>query len=377
MRNLVIRPLLAVIVAAAVSLTAGVADPSTAHAAAAPTVFGVYAGSGQGAAIQRLGSQLGRQPTYAMEFTDGSSWETISDPWWQLQQWSGTSYRMIWGASILPSSGASLAIGATGAYDHYFVTLAQNMVAAGQGDAIIRLAWEFNGDWFPWAAAGQAPAFIAYWQHIVTAMRSVPGANFAFEWNPTRGTSLNLADYYPGNSYVDIIGLDVYDTEWASYPGAVREFAAMETQQNGLQWMADFAAAQGKPMAFPEWGLGWGPSSSVSGPVVANGTEVSGGDDPVFIHLMAAWIRSHNVAEATFWDYGTSSVSDGQNPLTLAALQAEFGQLGSPVSAREILVAPRALLPEAPVTIAFPLLALAVFAGWAAVRRRRDPRAST
>ena len=87
--------------------------------------------------------------------------------------------------------------------------------------------------------------------------------------------------------------------------------------------------------------------------MVANGTEVSAGDDPVFIHLMAAWIRSHNVAEATFWDYGTSSVSDGQNPLTLAALQAEFGQVGSPVSAREILPeAPRALLPEAPVTIA-------------------------
>ena len=79
------------------------------------------------------------------------------------------------------------------------------MVSAGQGSSIIRPGWEFNGGWFPWAANGQAAAFVAYWQQIVTTMRSVPGQNFTFEWNPTAGDQGvgNLANYYPGNAYVD------------------------------------------------------------------------------------------------------------------------------------------------------------------------------
>ncbi len=302
---------------------AGAGNPNTTLSSR----IGVYGGSGNPSAVADFATTLGAQPHYAMDFIDGTSWSTIEDPSWYLQQWAGTGYQMIWGVPILPNSGGSLATGATGAYDQYFATLAQAMVAGGQGGSIIRLGWEFNGGWFPWAANGQAAAFVAYYQQIVTTMRSVPGSNFKFEWNPTAGDLGvgNLADYYPGNAYVDYVGLDIYDQAYANYPGAQAEFQTIETEPYGLDWLASFAAQQGKPIVLPEWGLGWGPSAPNSGPVSAAGQEVCGGDNPTFINDMAGWIASNNVFEANFWDYGTSSVDQGSNPQTAAALRADFG----------------------------------------------------
>ena len=288
--------------------------------------LGVYGGALNPPTVSDFAATVGGRPHFAMDFLDGSSWSTIDDPAAAVSQWAGSGYSMIWGVPMLPGSGASLAAGATGAYNGYFSTLARAFVADGQGSSIIRIGWEFNGGWFPWAANGQASAFVGYWQQIVTTMRSVPGANFSFEWNPTRGDLGvgNLANYYPGNAYVDYVGLDVYDTEWGSYPGMPAEFQYMETQPYGLNWLASFSAATGKPMVFPEWGLGWGTCSS-DGQAISSSGQVCGGDDAAFINEMSQWIATHNVFEATYWDYGTSSVDQGSNPNVAGALQADFG----------------------------------------------------
>jgi hypothetical protein len=308
------------------------------------SVLGVYAGAGDVSAVGALAQSTGHQPSSAMDFLDGTSWQTIDNPSWLLSKWQGTGYQMIWGVPILPStftadsnsadtSGGAygLAQGAAGAYNQYFATLARSLVAGGQGSSVIRLGWEFNGGWFPWSAGGHAASFIGYWQQIVTTMRSVPGANFRFEWNPTLG-DLNvgdLASYYPGSAYVDYIGADVYDEAWATYPGAAAEFSTIENETYGLNWLASFAAQEGKAITFPEWGLGWGASAN-GAPVSAPGQNVSGGDNPTFINDMADWIAFHNVYEATFWDYGSSAVSSTTNPNTLGALAKDFGSSATP-----------------------------------------------
>ena len=291
----------------------------TTTADAAGSVIGAYSGPCNTSGVAAVGSVIGHPVTYAMDFLDGTSWATISDPTWYLDCWAGTGYKMVWGVPMLPNSGASLATGATGAYNTYFLTLAQALVQGGQGSSIIRLGWEFNGGWFPWAANGQAAAFVAFWQQIVTTMRSVPGANFLFEWNPTRGDLGvgNLANYYPGNAYVDIIGLDVYDVEWASYPGPQAEWNTMLTEPYGLDWLASFAAAQNKPMSFPEWGLGWTDSPVGSG-------AVGGGDNPYFVNQMANWISTHNVSNAMAWDYGSVPLPDPSSPNAEAAFATDF-----------------------------------------------------
>jgi beta-mannanase len=144
--------------------------------------------------------------------------------------------------------------GATGSFDHYFHTVGTNIVKAGFPTSVIRFGWEFNGNYFPWSAQGCAAAYVQYFDDIVTTMRSVARSHFTFEWNPTcadQGVG-TLSRYYPGNSYVDEIGLDVYDNEQQTYPGATAEFRHMLTQRDGLNWLASFASAHGKPIVLPE-----------------------------------------------------------------------------------------------------------------------------
>jgi hypothetical protein len=322
-----------VLTAVALGFLPSVVPVSVASAGTPSPVVGAYVGPGQPDTADQLGASVGGHLNYAMDFLDPSTWSAFTDPTWPVSIWAGHGYRMIWGVPMLPNRGGSMSTGASGGYNLYFQTLARNLVAQGEGSSVLRIGWEFNGDWFPWGTSSGTPGqFITYWQQIVSTMRAVPGANFEFEWNPTRGGQVDPALYYPGDSFVNIIGLDVYDTEWASYPGAAAEFAHMESQPYGLNWLDSFAAQHGKPMSFPEWGLGWGPSALASGPVNQAGTQVSGGDDPTFVADMAHWIATHNVTEATFWDYGTSQVGGGQNPQTLAALRTVFaqGQFGPP-----------------------------------------------
>ncbi len=189
-------------------------------------------------------------------------------------------------------------------------TVTRALIRNGYGSSVVRLGWEFNGGWFPWAAGGCPGAFVGTFQQIVTVMRSVSGANFSFEWNPTAGDFYvgNLADFYPGSSFVNYVGLDVYDNAWASYPGAQSEFHTIKTESDGLDWLSTFAAHEGKAIVLPEWGLGWGVCDAGQ-PVNAPNNGTCGGDDPTFINDMASWIKSNNVFEDTFWDYGSSSMA--------------------------------------------------------------------
>jgi hypothetical protein len=302
-----------------------------AASAGSSSPLGVYVGAMAPAGVSAFGRALGHNPTFAMDFLDGDTWSDLvnSAPTY-MADWKNSGYTMIWGLPMLPddssSEGYTLVQGAAGAYNSYFLQLAQDMVAGGQGSSVIRPGWEFNGGWFPWAANGQAAAFVGYWQQIVNTMRSVPGQDFTFEWNPTAGDQGvgNLANFYPGNAYVDYIGLDLYDQAWGTYPGIASQWNTYLTEPYGLNWLASFAASEGKPITLPEWGLGEGPSNS-GGAVSDPGNEVSGGDDPAFINDMAQWIRANNVYEATFWQFGSGLLSPASNPNSYAAFLLDFG----------------------------------------------------
>jgi hypothetical protein len=311
---------------------------SPASSAAPSPVLGVYAGGGDPPAVSAFSSTVGGKTKYAMDFLAGETWASITESAYPYPQWKKGGYKMIWGVPMLPnaygyygnarhSSCDGLTREAAGDFNARFVTVAQKMVNAGFANSVIRIGWEFNGTWFPWAAAGCASGFVGAYRQVVDAMRSVAGQRFTFEWNPTRGdTGIgNLSNYYPGNAYVDYIGLDVYDTEWGTYPGQPKEFEYMKTQTDGLNWLAYLSRLTGKPMVFPEWGLGWGKCSTNGERVDAPNKQVCGGDDTYFIAAMSNWIQNHAAFEATFWDYGTSSVHGTSNPHVANALRQDFG----------------------------------------------------
>jgi IPT/TIG domain/Glycosyl hydrolase family 26 len=309
-----VAALAGVAVLGVVAISAASANPTAA--------FGAY--DGATTPPTALNSALGGHVTYAMDFQDGTSWSSLTGSSWPYSQWKGKGYSMIWGMPMLPNtyspstslsntSGScyGLTQEAAGAFNSDWTKIAQAMVANGFGTSIVRPGWEFNGNWFPWAAGGCASAYVGAYQQIVTSMRAVSGANFAFEWNPTLGDQGvgNLSNFYPGNAYVNYIGSDVYDTATGRYPGAQAEFTTIETEPYGLNWLSSFAAQEGKQIVLPEWGLGWGTCNAGQPITASNGGQTCGGDNPTFINDMSSWIKANNVFEVNFWNYNSSSVS--------------------------------------------------------------------
>jgi hypothetical protein len=183
---------------------------------------------------------------------------------------------------------------------------------------MLRIGWEFNGDWYGWAAANDPASFKLAFSRVATLMKSVPGANFKVVWNPSAGGGTVAPDvYWPGDAAVDVIGLDVYNQSWRPQDSdpTVR-WQNQLTQIAGLNWVAQFAKVHNKTLVIPEW---------------ATGTRADGhgwGDDPLFIHNMAAWMRANNVAYQFYWDFTASdfngTMSAGAFPQTLAAYTQEF-----------------------------------------------------
>jgi hypothetical protein len=300
--------------------------------ASSPPPLGIYEGYENASGIHSLGTAIGQQPAYAMDYLDATSWSSMeSGAANEAASWSTSGYSMTFSVPMLPESGATLADGAAGDYDSYFASIAQGLVANGEASSILRIGWEFNGDWTTWYAdSSDSSEFVAFWQQIVDTMRSVSGANFKFEWCPNIGESSasgNLANYYPGNGYVDYIGEDVYDQAYGSYPGAAQEFSNLETESGGLNWLTSFAAGQGKPVVLGEWGLGNGPGNSGQAYTDDN-EEVSGGDDPTFINDMAKWMADNSVYEASYFDFDSSALSSSSNPNSYQALINDFGPGG-------------------------------------------------
>ena len=250
-------------------------------------------------------------------YTSTDSWDAITGVTKQglTSLYSGTSAHMVWSLPLVPGNGTgSLSQAAAGAYNSKYASVAQQLIAGGDGSATIRLAWEFNGDWFAWSGIKDPASFVGAWRQAVTAMRGVAGAHFTFDWNTALGYP-NAASMYPGDGYVDLIGADVYDATYSTFSPTdhVASWNYLLTH-NGLDWLAGFAAQHGKRISLPEWGVQW----------LCNGH--GGGDDPYFIQQMYHWIASHDVAYETYFNYdldgcNNSALADGRFPQSAAMYQ--------------------------------------------------------
>lgn len=262
---------------------------------------------------------LNRTVIWAEDFQPRETWDGIEGPSWQLNPWSKwvnekPGRRWILSVVILPGDWdgkgpkqgqeagvpVSLEEGAKGTYNEHFRKLAENLVKYNLGNTILRLGWEFNGGWYTFRAlnAQKAEAYAAYWRQIVTTMRSVEGAgNLKFVWNPTQvWIPYPLEKAWPGDEYVDYVGVDVYDDSWApdTYPlppnastdqvQAIREKVwdkILNDPNHGILAFKSFAERHGnKPLTFPEWGVDSRGGKSDHG----------GLDNPYFIEQMHNFI---------------------------------------------------------------------------------------
>jgi len=283
--------------------------------------LGAYAGEADPAGVASLAAATGTHMTYATDYLDKSGGWVGLDAATNIKAWSSSPYRLAIGVPILPGVG-TLAQGATGAYNQYFKVLGENLVADHEADAILRLGWEFNGNWFRWSVASAADAanFVAFWRQIVTTMRAVPGAQFKFCWNPNgpSPTTYSPDQAYPGNAYVDYVGTDVYDNFWGTPFTSGASWVHQLDQQWGLDWLGAFAAEHNEPIAIPEW----------SDEYRSDGHGL--GDDPDFIDEMADWFVTNQVAFANLFAFDSSAtyrnnLLDGTFPKALAEFKVDFG----------------------------------------------------
>jgi hypothetical protein len=299
-----------------------------------PFLQGAYVGPADPSGVRSFASETKSDVTIASDYLPASDgWAGMDGENgslnWLVDAWENSGFTLSLGVPLIPTNAqgeaqGTLAQGATGSYNAYFAQLASTLVASGNGDAYLRLGWEFDGNWYAWQAqsARSEGDYAAYFRQVVTAMRSVPGANFKFVWNPdasafaSKGYSVEAA--YPGSSYVNVIGLDLYDMSWAS--PSTPQNAWTSTYLPELSDAETFALSQNEPLALCEWGALIRPSDHGLG------------DDPYYVTSMIDWMKTagHDVVYESYFNGVTSSVSqttdqnlDGANfSSALAAYQA-------------------------------------------------------
>ncbi len=257
------------------------------------------------------------------------TWADWVSPWLIQPKYGYTTWlaagrgrrQMILTMNLIPDQVASdsgwVAKCAAGDYDTYASELAANLAHAGFGDSVVRLGDEMNGTWNK-DSLGTTPAQWRQWAGCfaqeVRSMRAVHGTHLLFDWNVNANyRDIPLADFYPGNSYVDIVGIDAYDSSGVDLPpvGSPARWAALAGEPGGLDEVAAFAAAHHKPLSIPEWG-----------------TVVSQGDDPSYVSHMASFVASHDVAFQSWFDSGTDGIfqlSRASAPRSLTAYRSAFG----------------------------------------------------
>ncbi len=301
-------------------------------------LLGSYNGAANPAGASSFGTETGTPASIYSDYLDGSSWGamvgTTGNPPWVISQIRGRlgSARLLLsvplvnaGYSSNQAALAGYAAGPASGYDAHFTTLAQNLVASGFSNAIIRLMWEPDSGIYSNDDLNSAANDASLWKRAHAAMMAVPGAAFqwAWYWGGNFDATTN-ATAYPGSADVDYITFDDYDQSWdgscgvpyngSSFTQAQHKCLWTDDQSKALAGLVAFAAAHDKPIGIGEFG------------VIDRSDGHGGGDDPYWIADFSAWMKANDVAWASYFDFnsgGNSILAD--YPSSLAAFKADLG----------------------------------------------------
>jgi hypothetical protein len=233
--------------------------------------------------VQEFCAARGRVCAVAQTYTDRTTYQSMTGgTGWTFANFDGFPGMLIVSQGLVPEGRAGdLAGCAKGQFDEHWKDFGALMVSSHRGDSVVRLGWEFNGTFMAWAGT-DARTWIGCYRRAVNGIRATNPAAL-FDWTINAhdtpatlcgGVSTNC---YPGNAYVDIVGIDNYDHFPATATKAA--FDRVAAAPEGLDWLLAFAKKHGKLFAVGEWG------------VVAS--KAGGGDSAAFIRWMHDWFAQH------------------------------------------------------------------------------------
>jgi hypothetical protein len=235
-----------------------------ASAGAAPISLGVFVPEvfEHPEVISAYGRQVGRQPAIVLSYKNWSV-EPFYPP--ELDRvWAGGAISMVtWEPQTAQGEGIPLREIVAGRYDRYIRKSAEAVAEWGK-PIMVRFAQEMNGHWYPWGLGvngNTARDFREAWHHIFWIFRNHGASNVDWVWSPNEDAGGNhpLAIFYPGDEFVDWVGIDgfcwggsigwpsftsifgsTYDriVELTSKPVLIAETAAGEEGGDKAAWIA-------------------------------------------------------------------------------------------------------------------------------------------
>jgi len=137
---------------------------------------------------------------------------------------------------------------AEGDFDDYILDFVK-ILKSYDKPIFLRFGHEFDNPQYPWSQVGDnsPEEFIAAWKHIHELIKSEGAQKIMLVWNPWKAET--MADYYPGDEYVDWIGITSLNYDTLNSNGKYYSFADLYRPfRDGLFWLTR------KPVMLAEFG---------------------------------------------------------------------------------------------------------------------------
>jgi hypothetical protein len=220
--------------------------------------LGAFVGGAAESNANEMEAWLGRPLDFVQDYGDENA---LNKNIFRFDEWP--SHRKIALSQPLSSKeGWNLADAAGGRYDRVYAQCADSLKLVRDRLVSVRIGWEMNGGWMPWSEGGpgtnQKPEhYVAAFRRLARMIRAaIPGV--PIDWCPNFDKPSDA--YYPGDEYVDIVGVDVYLNK-QYFPD---RWSFVLQAPSGLNWLESFAQRHNKLISFPEWATNYDSGSFVS-----------------------------------------------------------------------------------------------------------------